>query len=204
MSVTVQSRILWHEAWESKETRETAIARQRLCKHETIPEPSLSNVRTQQLKNCWKRCFLCGPRRGYIRSQFLFVSSVMTDPSSRQRGRPTSTKPQLSDSNKNLVLRPTWRLTPWLTWSTDRRLYRDFDLMWVQFSMGAGSWGKYQLKPEVGVWRWSEMVASLQGREPRSRGTSAVESHCQDRDWEHKSVCNSDLQSVVTSSVSVQ
>jgi hypothetical protein len=39
----------------------------------------------------------------------------MTDPSSRQRGHPTSTKPQLSDSNKNLILGPTWGLTPRLT-----------------------------------------------------------------------------------------
>jgi hypothetical protein len=39
----------------------------------------------------------------------------MTDPSSRQRGLPTSTKPQLSDSNKNLVLGPRRGLTPRLT-----------------------------------------------------------------------------------------
>jgi hypothetical protein len=31
----------------------------------------------------------------------------MTDPSSRQRGCPTFTTPQLSDSNKNLVLGST-------------------------------------------------------------------------------------------------
>jgi hypothetical protein len=36
-------------------------------KHATIPEPSLSNVRTQQWRNCWKQCFLCSPRRGLIR-----------------------------------------------------------------------------------------------------------------------------------------
>jgi hypothetical protein len=35
-----------------------------------------------------------------------------TDPSSGHRGRPTSTNPQLSDSNKNLVLGPKWDLTP--------------------------------------------------------------------------------------------
>jgi hypothetical protein len=39
----------------------------------------------------------------------------MTDPSSRQRGRPTLTKQEISDSNKNLVLGPTWGLTPGLT-----------------------------------------------------------------------------------------
>jgi hypothetical protein len=36
----------------------------------------------------------------------------MTDPFSRQRGRPTSTKPQLSNNNKNLVLGPRRDLTP--------------------------------------------------------------------------------------------
>jgi hypothetical protein len=39
----------------------------------------------------------------------------MTNPSSRQRGRLASTKPQLSDSNKNLVLGSKWGLTPRLT-----------------------------------------------------------------------------------------
>jgi hypothetical protein len=32
------------------------------------------------------------------------------DPSSRQRERPISTNPQLSDSNKNLVVSPRWVL----------------------------------------------------------------------------------------------
>jgi hypothetical protein len=45
-----------------------------------------------------------------------------TDPSSRQRKRPTSTNPQLSDSNKNVVVSPRWMFyseTDWLTetWS---------------------------------------------------------------------------------------
>jgi hypothetical protein len=35
-----------------------------------------------------------------------------TDPSSCQRGRPTLTNLQLSDSNKNLALGPTWSLEP--------------------------------------------------------------------------------------------
>jgi hypothetical protein len=59
-----------------------------------------------------------------------------TDPSSPQRGRPTSTKPRLSWQHKNLVLGPKWGLTPrltdwpsvvlwlwlwiWLTWSEIR------------------------------------------------------------------------------------
>jgi hypothetical protein len=54
--------------------RETGIARQRLCKHTTIPEPSLSKVRTQQWRNCWKRCFPCGPCQGYIRGRSTVVS----------------------------------------------------------------------------------------------------------------------------------
>jgi hypothetical protein len=44
----------------------------------------------------------------------------MTDPSSRQRGRPTKTRPQLSNSNKLLVMSPRWGSTPRLTdWLTD-------------------------------------------------------------------------------------
>jgi hypothetical protein len=35
---------------------------------------SLSNVPTQQRKNCWKWRFLCDPRRGHIKSQLCVVS----------------------------------------------------------------------------------------------------------------------------------
>jgi hypothetical protein len=41
------------------------------------------------------------------------------DPSSRQRGHPTRTNPQLSDSNKDLVVSPKWVLyskTDWPAW----------------------------------------------------------------------------------------
>jgi hypothetical protein len=39
----------------------------------------------------------------------------MTDPSSRQKGRPTSTELQMPDSKKNLILDPSRGLTPRLT-----------------------------------------------------------------------------------------
>jgi hypothetical protein len=39
----------------------------------------------------------------------------MADHSSRQRGRPTRTTPQLSNSNKYLVMSPRWGSTPTLT-----------------------------------------------------------------------------------------
>jgi hypothetical protein len=45
----------------------------------------------------------------------------MTDPSSRQRERPTSTSLQQSDSNKDLVLSPRWVLYSKTDWPTDRR-----------------------------------------------------------------------------------
>jgi hypothetical protein len=41
-----------------------------------------------------------------------------TDPSCRQRERPTSTNPQLSDSNKNLVVSPRWVLYSKTDWQT--------------------------------------------------------------------------------------
>jgi hypothetical protein len=44
-----------------------------------------------------------------------------TDPSSIQRRRPTSTKPKLSDSNKNLALGPRWVLDTKIDWPTDCR-----------------------------------------------------------------------------------
>jgi hypothetical protein len=44
-----------------------------------------------------------------------------TESSSRQREGPTSTNPQLSDSNKNLVVSPKWVLYSKTDWPTDRR-----------------------------------------------------------------------------------
>jgi hypothetical protein len=44
-----------------------------------------------------------------------------TDPPSRQRERPKSTNPQLSDSNKSLVVSPRWLLYSKTDASTDRR-----------------------------------------------------------------------------------
>jgi hypothetical protein len=43
------------------------------------------------------------------------------DPFSCQRGRPTSTNPQLSDSIKNLVVSPRWVLDTKTDWPTDCR-----------------------------------------------------------------------------------
>jgi hypothetical protein len=44
-----------------------------------------------------------------------------TDPTSRQRERPTKTNPRLSDSNINLVVSPRWVLYSKTDWPTDRR-----------------------------------------------------------------------------------
>jgi hypothetical protein len=46
---------------------------------------------------------------------------VKTDPSSHQRGRLTSTNNQLSDSDKNLVISPSWVPYSKIDWPTDRR-----------------------------------------------------------------------------------
>jgi hypothetical protein len=42
-----------------------------------------------------------------------------TDQSPRQKGHPTSTNLQLSESNKNLVLGPRWVLDAKTDWLTD-------------------------------------------------------------------------------------
>jgi hypothetical protein len=46
---------------------------------------------------------------------------VKTDLSSRQRERPKSTNPQLSESNKNLVVNHRWVLYSKTEWHKDRR-----------------------------------------------------------------------------------
>jgi hypothetical protein len=52
-----------------------------------------------------------------------------TDPSFRQRGRPTKTRRQLSNSNKYLVVSPRWGSTPRLTdWGIWPRLHTGYCL----------------------------------------------------------------------------
>jgi hypothetical protein len=46
---------------------------------------------------------------------------LTTDPSSRQRGRPKSTNPQLTDNNKDLVVSPRRVLYSKRDWPADRR-----------------------------------------------------------------------------------
>jgi hypothetical protein len=81
-----------------------------------------------------------------------------TDPSSCQRGRPTKTRPQLSESNKYLVMSPRWgstpRLTDWLTVS--RNVTLTLTNVWIsrvpEFQVSSYSRvGKMKLR--VQVWR---------------------------------------------------
>jgi hypothetical protein len=44
----------------------TTIARQQLCKYAAVPKPSLGEVRKEELKKCFKVCFVCSHCRGYI------------------------------------------------------------------------------------------------------------------------------------------
>jgi hypothetical protein len=53
--------------------------------------------------------------------QNKYVSRGTTDLSSRQRERRTLRNPQLSDSNKNLVVSPRWVLSYKTDWPTDHR-----------------------------------------------------------------------------------
>jgi hypothetical protein len=48
------------------EPGETAIARQQLSRHATIPESLPSTVDKQQWRNCWKQSSLRGPCQGHI------------------------------------------------------------------------------------------------------------------------------------------
>jgi hypothetical protein len=86
---------------------------------------------------------------------------------------PTSINPQLSESNKNLVLGPRWGLTPRLT----GRRSHDFDL-WVSSARDIPAEASGQ----------SEMIASMRGPEPGSGGMSAVGSRYQ-ATWLRTLVC---------------
>jgi hypothetical protein len=83
----IESIILWHVCWKPElRSKQTAVAKERLCKH--IHCPLLGNgpvnvtwlrprLRTQQ-KNCWKRCFLCDPRRQLRHSTIFLCQRVNT------------------------------------------------------------------------------------------------------------------------------
>jgi hypothetical protein len=65
---------------------------------------------------------------GYESPNFFRVNEKITEPSSRQAGCPTNRKPQMSDSNKNLVMGPKWGPDTKMDWQTDRRLQNNLNL----------------------------------------------------------------------------
>jgi hypothetical protein len=76
-------KILWHIHPLPGNDRETnnetmAIARQQLHKYETVLQPLLGSGPHTKMEVLWKRCFLCGPLRGYITrpTKFSSVSAV--------------------------------------------------------------------------------------------------------------------------------
>jgi hypothetical protein len=107
----------------------------------------------------------------------------MTDPSSHQRGCPTLTKLQLSDSNKYLVLDPRWGLTPrligQLTVSCNVTL--TWTKIWSWAPDGAwlqewlANWPSVIIVPSTLTWTYSfENVREL-WRSHKSVRTGAVE-----------------------------
>jgi hypothetical protein len=60
-------------------------------------------------------------------NDFACEGQQTEDPSPRQSGRPSSTNPQLSDSNINLILGPRWVLDTKTDCLTDRRSKHNFD-----------------------------------------------------------------------------
>jgi hypothetical protein len=109
----------------------------------------------------------------------------MADPTSRQRGRPASAKPQMSDSNKNLVLGPIWGLTPGLTGRMP--IGRNATLIWRQFSSAReltaeGSTRRSQQSGyEAGV-KWSQAREDVS---PEAEERPLLEAITKQRDWEH-------------------
>jgi hypothetical protein len=73
-----------------------------------------------------RKTLLTGPEKDCAGKDQQHMQKI--DPSSRERGRPTETRPQLLNSNKYLVMSPRWGSTPRLTdWLTDRQSQCDFD-----------------------------------------------------------------------------
>jgi hypothetical protein len=111
---------------------------------------------------------------------------------------PTSTNPQLSDSNMSglgpqVVIWQTGRLTSsrnitltltlWVRQLVQLGTQSRIDSWsWMlaagsQSSPGARSWREYRLKLTVRLWGWRMIVSTLRGRELGSIETSAVGSH---------------------------
>jgi hypothetical protein len=117
----------------------------------------------QQWSKCEKWCFLRGPTRGSNTT----MEHVM----------PHCTRQQ----KKCFLCSPCWGFineSAWVecgSWVGVSELVETWPLVSSGQKLKAEE--KYQLKPAVRG--WLEMVASLWGREPRSRATPAVGSHCQ-------------------------
>jgi hypothetical protein len=75
-----------------------------------------------------------------------------TDPFSRQRGRPKSTNPQLSDNNTDLVVSPRRVLYSKTDWPADRRSY-NFDFESEVIACGSQWW------PDVARNQWAGVAA---------------------------------------------
>jgi hypothetical protein len=86
--------------------------------------------------------------------------SYTTGQSSRQRECPKSTNPRLSDSNKNLVVRPRWVLYSMTYWSTDRRSNIRLRLSLVRCEIyGVGN--RYQATTGEHTAVWEDFVRVL-------------------------------------------
>jgi hypothetical protein len=90
-----------------------------------------------------------------------------SDTSSRQRERPTSTNPQLSDSNKDLVVSPRWVLYSKTDRPTDSRSYYnfDFDFWLLNFDFPNPAWRRVRIPPP---YPWESQKATK--REPSAWG----------------------------------
>jgi hypothetical protein len=91
----------------------TDVAKERLWNHTrcTINISPRRHRCQATIEKLILRCFLCCPCGSHLAGNNCHYEGLMIDPCSRQSGRPTSIKPKLSDSNKNLVLGPRWGST---------------------------------------------------------------------------------------------
>jgi hypothetical protein len=97
----------------------TAIARQRQPKHVSTAMNQHNNKGVVENGVFYAVCPAgFGPKNDCASDDQQQL--LMADPFSHQRECPTSTNPQLSDSNKNLIMSPRWVLDTKTDWPTDR------------------------------------------------------------------------------------
>jgi hypothetical protein len=170
----------------------------------------------------WRRCRILhrDPVSRKRRKSQIWDSKIWSrvrrdsDPRKTALGRPSSVykrqtrplvredAPQKQDRNcqiviaKYLVMSPKWGSTPRLTdWLNDRQSQCDFDFDFTRVL-------RLQLEEQEFCVRWPPACEDVSPTaEERPLLEDVTKQRSEDHDWEHRSLCDSDLWSVITSCV---